>query len=289
MRKTIFDKTTNLKIDCHKEILRILGLFSISLQIGTYNQFGGRMSPGFTIEQCVNELAFKKWKHRGRFLSIDEMKAELRITNTYLNDKVDLDTMLLYFEFVINMIILAEKHFDEHRLYYLDETFLKVIFENIISVLDQVNYAIRKEDDEKYVIVAKNPATDAVAEICKDLSDKVIEYNKVSLKGDIDRKREILLALGDKFEPLRRKLEQGGFSDLEKKCGLLLNSINIRHNNREGAYRNEFAANVKPAELEVWYDRTYDALLLALLTANYIDTKKEIDDLIQEIKQKPTT
>ena len=59
----------------------------------------------------------------------------------------------------------------------------------------------------------------------------------------------------------------------------LLNNLHIRHNNVEGDDYKKLTAEMPSNELEEWYDRTYDLMLLALMYANYLDYKPEIKDL----------
>ena len=62
------------------------------------------------------------------------------------------------------------------------------------------------------------------------LSYKVIAYNHHSKKGDLENKRQILLALADVLEPQRKILES---IDRQFASDLfyVYNNFNIRHNN----------------------------------------------------------
>lgn len=289
MRKSIFEESKNLSLNYNQEVARIETLFSEETTIGIYDQLSYGSYPQFTIEQYVNERAFREWKHRERFLNIHDMRTALHIDKNDLKKEVSLDTILTYLEFIYNMIALQEKHFNEQNFFYSNPKCLKFLVENIENILDKLNYEIVPEgeddDDLRYMIVSKNSVANAVSNKYEEIRYKVIEYNKFSLKGNNERKKEILLALGDKFEPMRQKLEGGGYTSVAGNAGFLLNSINIRHNNSEGGKRNEFAATITPNEQEKWYDVTYDVLLHAFLCSDYIDKKKEIEELKQTIKQ----
>ena len=106
---------------------------------------------------------------------------------------------------------------------------------------------------------------------------KVIEYNHYLLKGDLDKKRNILKALADKIEGFRDNLNKTLFSDF----GYLANNLNIRHNNLEGKNKKEYLVNIDNEELECWYDETYQVMLLCILENNY---KTSITNKIKEIK-----
>ena len=131
------------------------------------------------------------------------------------------------------------------------------------------------------IICEKNPAATAVAEIVpQDLAHCVIEYNHYLLKGNLQRKKEILLALGARIEPQRPKLSQFG-KPIADDLFFLLNNFNIRHNNTQKGdkYYEPFVATMSAAALENWYDETYQlALLVELLLDNEVRHGK-IDQL----------
>ena len=107
----------------------------------------------------------------------------------------------------------------------------------------------------------------------------MIEYNHYLLKGDLDRKRNILKALADKIEGFRDNLDK----DLSSDFGFLANNINIRHNNLDGKNKKEYLVNIENEELESWYDETYQVMLLCILENNY---KESLTNKIEEIKTK---
>lgn len=53
------------------------------------------------------------------------------------------------------------------------------------------------------------------------------------LKGDIDKKKEILLQLANKYEGMKSNIK-GLNRKLDDDIGFMLNNINIRHNNKSG-------------------------------------------------------
>ncbi|WP_041274372.1 hypothetical protein [Desulforamulus reducens] len=284
MRKNLFEKIDSKPISYLEEITRIEFLFSKDLVIGSRDLIGRQHR--CTIEQYIDAFLFKNWKYRSTYLCIDEVRQDLKITERDLATAPTQEDLLAYFEFVANMLLLIKNRFNYSVFFYLNRDCLDILRENLTEVLEKINYKIVELDFDKIIIVARNENADAVAENFKDIGDKVIEYNRTILHGDIAGKREILLVLGDKFEPLRKTLKGHGFGDLESNIGFLLNSINIRHNNKEGTNKNKFVVSAKPEELEKWYDTTYELLLLAFLAVTYINKKTEIDNLKAIIAKK---
>ena len=155
------------------------------------------------------------------------------------------------------------------------------MIKNIEILLSNLNYEYRYFDkEEKVILVERDSAAFAVADIVEEeLAFKVIEYNHYLLKGDLDRKRNILKALADKIEGFRDNLDK----DLSSDFGFLANNINIRHNNLDGKNKKEYLVNIENEELESWYDETYQVMLLCILENNY---KESLTNKIEEIKTK---
>ena len=168
----------------------------------------------------------------------------------------------------------------------------KHMLSNIRTNCDRLNFEIVKFSEGCLKIVEKNAATTAVAdkyaESDSDFSYKVIEYNHFLLKGNVGRKREILKAIADKFEAVRPQLKANGFGAVESDAGYLVNNLNIRHNNTDPQSRshNAYVAGMQDAELEKWYDRTYDVLLLALLASDFSELHSDIQELKKKIGAK---
>lgn len=135
--------------------------------------------------------------------------------------------------------------------------------------------------------VPKDQAAIAVAEVVdSNLSYKVIEYNHHSMKGDLERKKSILLALADKLEPQRSKLNSVN-SPLESDLFYLLNTVNVRHNNSDpnGTKYVETVAKMKSKEIEKWYDDIYQMCLLAFMELDNVGRKGRVKELKKRISE----
>lgn len=86
-----------------------------------------------------------------------------------------------------------------------------------------------------------------------------------------------MLSLANEFEGFRKTLSSNNYKDLANYIGFMLNSLNIRHNNTKDKSGNKFLSLPKK-EQEKWYDTVYDLLLHAILTNDYIESIKEIDE-----------
>ena len=142
-----------------------------------------------------------------------------------------------------------------------------------------MNYEIKTNTREQFVIIEKDKLTTAVAEKFPDITDTVIEYRRFVLKGNIEAKRKILDNLANKVEPLRKTLKNTPYTNIIEDINMMLNNLNIRHNNIEGPKKQEYTVNMPDNELEKWYDTTYDMILSALMIKDYNDKKEAIKEL----------
>lgn len=279
VRKNIFEILEN-KWDSVAEIERIYKLLN---RKSITNPFGKDMSP----IDVVNQYCFHNWNNRHSYLNIEDMARALNIKIEYYNIPNTLSTTMIlnYLEFASNIVMLCDtKIFEENAKfdYYTDYRILDENIENALEHLNFCKYEINNE--EKIILIEKNPSATAVAEIMdEDTGCKVIEYNHYLLKGDIDKKREILLQLANKYEGMKSNIKSLN-SKLDDDIGFMLNNINIRHNNKSGNSKKEYVSKMRKDTMEKWYDETYQMLLLAFLLNEQPSRSKKISKLKEKIK-----
>ncbi len=281
-RQSIFEKLET-GIDFTEEVKRIDHLFSKSQFY--LNTIGDKVEL-LSIEQYINKKFFLSWDHRKRCLSNLELRSKLGIDsdNYYLYNRCSLEQFLTYCEYVSNMLLLyiekGDMTFRGFGLKELGKTLFS-LFENIDSCLSELNMQ-RKNDSEslRCLIVEINPAATIAADgLATGTALKVFEYNHYLLKGDLDKKREILKHLAGVVEPLGKKLSSIGYGVIDENARFLLNNMNIRHNNLEGKNKNPLLEGISESELEEIYDKTYELILLCLNINNYLDNKEFIEGL----------
>lgn len=282
MRKSIFDVLKD-KRDYLAEIKRIEDLLDSSrgLEYRKKHGTGYTSNPDYyAIRSTVNNCVFKSWKQRGTCLDCDDMRDKLGLTDLIENEDENIDDseFLLYLEFASNILYLIQyipTEDDEVRVETEIESMTK---ENINICLGWFNLEISVlEEEDKVIVVEKNAATTAVAEILDaDLSTKVVQYNHFLLKGDLDTKKSILISLYHELEP-KRKVIKDYNSKLEENLFYLYNNLDIRHNNVNNGHGNykEFVANMDAETLEEWYDELYQMMLLAFLAIDDIENRRQ--------------
>lgn len=126
-------------------------------------------------------------------------------------------------------------------------------------------------------------ADDLSIELDEDTACKVIEYNHYLLKGDIDKKKEILLQLASKYEGIKSNIKNLN-SKLDDDIGFMLNNVHIRHNNKSVKSKKEYVSKMRKDTMEKWYDETYQMLLLAFLLNEQSSRSEKIGKLKEKIK-----
>lgn len=280
-RKNIFELLSE-KYNIVKEMNKIAELFAgVKISYGDY--FTQRAPQQYSIEQIFEWNCFPKWKQRGPYLSCAEMKADLNIPNSFSNN---MDDIIKGLEYYINVLRMVEEKLNFSRnMQFSYPPAYPMLLKNIDILLEHLNYEEQVfAQDEKVILVPKNPAATAVAEITdkEHIAFAILKYNHNSLKGNIAEKKSLLLSIANEYEPLLKN-PINGFSDYFDKANCLLNNLNLRHNNLEGRDKREIVCEMPAEELEKWYDELYQLLLFCVLIKDNIKRKKEIDDLVKKI------
>lgn len=242
----------------------------------------------YSLVEYIDSFYFSNWAALNKITcpSIEDLRSRLQIDNFNHSQSLPLEKFLMYLEFAANIVYIAISKNQNQNAVRIAQN----IFRNIMTNCERLNFEIVEFSQGLFKIVEKNAAATAVADKYSgrdlEFSYKVIEYNHFLLKGNLGRKREILNAVADKFEAVKQKLKTNGFSNIESDAGYLVNNINIRHNNTDPQSQSQKAhvAAMPPAELEEWYDKTYDVLLLALLASDFSELHSDIQELKKKVR-----
>lgn len=289
MRRNLREKSNNSKIIYTDEMQRIETIFTNTQLVEYYkdHDYVGLYPQYTSIKSLFDSGLFVEYPFAENYINVDDMRYSLGISKEDIkNNKCEI--MLDYFEFMYNLISFLISKLSKHKLNVtiVNSKYVIKILDNINNTLDRLNYELVCDEDGYHYITEKDSSATAVAELYPDLSDKILEYRRYILKGNIERKCEILNGLANKFEAIRPALKKNNFSEIESKAGSLLNNLNIRHNAKEGKYSNNCVINMSNEELETWYDRTYDLLLICFMFYHYLDYRDDIKNLNQNFQNK---
>ena len=232
-----------------------------------------------SVKQMINGVFHKvPAQLRQTYLHVDDILKDLGISEDSSYGR-NWKELFLYCEVLLNLINTTKFYLDKDET--AKETAQQIIA-NIKVILEKTNHEWA-QIKEGYIIVDKNPATTEAIECLEnnkvDLALNMIEYNRVLLKGNLTRKREILVALADYTEPMNNDFKGTQYAALYSDSRFLVNAIDIRHNNSGKGDLPEKAKSWTSQEKEDWYDKTYQVLLTVILTRKHMDVSKEIQDL----------
>jgi len=238
-----------------------------------------------SVVDFVDAFAFKSWKQRSQCINCKDMCAELGL-EIYIAGSASFDedsyAILNYLEYASNILNLVKYVTLKKNCTFAKMDTYRAAKENVETCLAWLNHETKAiEKEQKVLVVEKNPATTAVAEIVDaDMAYDIIKYNHFMLKGDIEAKKAILIRLGNDLEPKRKQLASID-SNIEDGIFFMLNNMNLRHNNRSKKDKNykEYVAKMRKDKLEEWYDELYQMMLLAYLELDQQDRNERVKEL----------
>ena len=257
-RQNYFDILNRMEFDPQRELKNLMDLLEME-----------RNFKSIYYETSLNSAIsdnFLDYPNRSTFTSYSQMVefVGLNIYNTT-------EQLFVFSEFLVDIFCnLAEKFTEE------ESEFIQIIFDNIKRFLELSNHELITLDNGNKIIVEKNVYASEISQIVSETSIqdaiKVLEYNHFSNKGNIQRKKEILIALANYLEPFRRELNYSEeLKDIMKvnnqkviafeKLFEMYNNFGLRHNNS-----NQYHLDLADDELEQWYDDIYTSTLFVILS-----------------------
>ena len=287
-RKNIFQIIASNN-DMSREVDRIIRLFETEKTIlVTTNSFHD--NGDYTLYKFVKKYCFLGWKNRGHFIDYNDFIDTIDYNEMKESAKNDVNSFLTLIELLLNFWKMADTIVDHKKDYSFSVQFYDNYYQLYIILVDclsQYNHAFfYNAETEQVLVIEDKPEVTAVAEIIDDpLALPVIKYNHHLMKGDISAKKDILLKLGSYLEGKRDEVKAAN-SRLESIIFIMLNSLNIRHNNcdpsNKGKYK-QVVADMTSETLEEWYDELYQMILLVILEMDNKERIKKFEELKKAI------
>ncbi|MCC3171916.1 acyl-CoA synthetase family protein [Streptococcus sanguinis] len=239
---------------------------------------------------------FFGYEKRRTTTSFTQLLDELEI-----NHCNDFDTLYTFFECLLD--VFEGLNLDIRVRNY--EGFIDLISEirkNINIILDESNHELITLENGDKIIVEKNVYASEVSQIISEtnIEDaiKVLEYNHFLNKGNIQRKKEILLSLAGYLEPYLKEFERPKklsdeskviYTELKEVLRLnkdkskiiafdrlseMYNKGGLRHNNDK-----QYHLNMNDEELEQWYDNIYSSTLFVILSMEMGKNLSKLNEL----------
>ena len=233
------------------------------------------------------EKNFRKWDQRGNYTSFAEVREQIGFPlkkhyGDYVwRNGIDIKQYFLYCEMILTLISEFAEGLTKDLLSALVD-----LRKTMQATIEKAGFEIR-EIQNGFIVVEKNAVAIEVAENNPSLADAIIEYNQYLLKGNMQRKKEILEHITHALEPKRKFLESVCFDDTDNYF-FLVNNMDIRHNNVEPSDSKNYCevfANMTNEEKEKWYDTIYEQALALFILENQSVRNNEIKAFRKSLKE----
>lgn len=276
MRKNYFEILSEIDLDVTLELQKLHDL----IREPFWNVEIGRSC---SLYELIS-ISFRNYTRRKHFLGLDEFLNEWASKTNILSQQ---ERYFCYAELYLDLFSV---------LMPLDGGNIKrqtmVVYNQINIVINTCGYSLERINDRLIIFednVFANEAAQAVSEFA-DVKEalSILEYNHFSNKGNIDRKKEILIKIASLLEPWRNDLNNNiEFKGVLKlgnnnkvlaveKLFRMFNKLNIRHNNEE-----QELTNMDNNMIEVWYDKIYTLSLFVILGKDIAQILADFNEFVE--------
>ncbi len=198
-------------------------------------------------------------------------------------EKCSLDDLLLLVEFAGTFVVALDKVFKKSGgNFYSQKIINDHVSQHIVILAEKLGHKMIYEDQFVKLVPNDVVTIEVATKLPMYVAIKTFMYNHRSMRGNLAKKREVLLALGEQLEPRRNQIAN---SQLSGAIFNILNNMNIRHNNvaKGSVQYRPYVASLKSNELEIWYDRLYQMMLAAFSWIDSIDCCRKYEEFKDKI------
>lgn len=278
MRKNYFEilEESSLNLDLGKELDKLEQIIHESF-------WNDDMGVNCSLYELI-ELNFKRYRNRKHFLTVEELINDLLLNSRKLSIKERYFLMAeMYLDLFSSLHMTGGSGLDKQARYFLEQV-------RIVS--NSLGYKLIRTNN-KLIIVEDNIFAHEAAQTVSEFADvkdalSILEYNHFSNKGNIERKKEILIKIASLLEPWRNDLNNNiEFKEVLKlgnnnkvlaveKLFRMFNKLNIRHNNEE-----QELTNMDNNMIEVWYDKIYTLSLFVILGKDIAQILADFNEFVK--------
>lgn len=281
---SIFD-ALNEKVDIEVRLETIDRLFSRE-KSAMYTDWFGCNSGSYdkTIEEAGSGDVFLAWPYRNGTSSPEHMREVLGLAelSEFCNDRRKVCYYLEYVYNVTNLVFGSITDFNGE----FDEHVVMAIIRDVTDAAGVLGMKFVDVGDGRRMLCA-NDAPIIEAASVSDLGEMgaLVEYLHFATEGNLGKKSDCLARLYKGYEGRSEKLVGDEFKNLRDEIGMLANSLNTRHNNREGKNAKTVLESMPEAELEGWYDYLAGLFAEAILAERRVDMRSDSKVLRDKLRQ----
>lgn len=267
--------STNSDFDYHDALIQIEMLFQSHILSFGYKEY--------SLETYADKKYFQEWKGREGCRDTDEMRAGQNIDGILGSEDPSDGEVLTYLQYVLNIAELVRRSFHKEDGYSFDVRNYTELLTRVRALLRQLGYDAKYVPEKEYLyLVPHNPALDALETNEGDrIGTAVTEYRSTAVAGQVEKKKELLCTLAKEVESYDDN-RLASNNQLYSRIRFLLDNVNIENDNTEGGHRVDRVAAMDASELETWYDKAFQLMLLRIMTERSQSQLADVDKLADE-------
>ena len=291
--------TTERRIDIVKECGRIMDLckeskFIYPIKHVSFDMYDYIGNEEFYYDEyfedntysliAIFDYAILHWNYRITAASFSQYLSDIGAIDFFLNKNAESKAMLTLAT-IVNLISWSDKFIEIlfadlpdsiiHTTQVLYRKSIKVINENITTVLEQINYKISDYGEDRKIFTKRDEDVDSVLGIDIKLDQYLLGYLDIQNQNNIQFKKHALKAIADYLEPHTQKFNGTTMKSLYDTFAFSVNNMDIRHNN-------ESQINLNNSERKEVYDKIFRIGIHLIRDLNVREIKKEIDQYKQK-------
>lgn len=243
----------------------------------------------YSYETVFNKFLLRKWKFRQTYVSVKDIMMQNGFDVNF--DKKFSNEQLIQFLELIDNILCTKSSLSmlerDHSLFIIQDTY-KFMLEIVDSLIKNLGLIEKENPDGWIVLIPQNEALDKVIEGYKPAVQwSIVSYMKLK-KDDLDGKRKHLAYLATELYIEKDDEEKGyqPFDIVMNECTLILNNLQIRHNNETGKWENEVVKTIDKGKALILCDMLYNKMLQIALMRKDLNNQSLITNFSKSLKSK---
>ena len=208
-------------------------------------------SMNISLYSCCAD-SFINYPYRKTILSLAEFDSCFGF-DFYQKEGEDLEDLIAFCEYVYNLLF---------HIKIMDEAsdMKSFVLEHIKCLCNEMLCSLNKDEDGVFFIVKNDPIIESICSVVdEDISVQILRYTHQSLRGELEKKSQILSAMAKELEGIRddNKFHYSGL------FFYYANNCHVRHFNLKGGKKKGFVSKLNDTELEELYDRIFRIGIIA--------------------------
>ncbi len=227
----------------------------------------------FSLYGFLDKYVFNLWNYRDTFTDIDEYLMHIGVD--IYSDEIDENSFLNLCEFLLNIMKVANEHYNFNNIAFKSLAVKNIIGHNIPIILERMNYEYIEKGNILYIRKRDADIDSIIETVPENIAELLLEYNDIR-NNNLESKKTILKKIDLYIDKNKGKYKSIG-KDLLDSIETIVNKMGINHEVNENPY-NQF----NDSELCIWYDKCFKMMIHLIRIEEIIEIKKERNKLIKK-------